>query len=109
MATLNLEETDAMFLQYVGNHLPNGTASHIREDLKPVYILSQTNFHSLYILLRLFYISINAFCNFLKPNLHFTLKIDSFVCDQPMLLAVLLHIKVAGYLALGSNASNLQS
>jgi hypothetical protein len=35
--------------------------------------------------------------------------IESDACDQPMLLAVLLHIKAADCLAHGSTASNLKS
>jgi len=108
MATLTLEDSGTMLLQYVGNHLPNGTASHIQEDLNPICILFATNFDPLYIFLWLFYTFVTAFCKFLKPNWHFTLMIYSDVCDQPMLLAVLLHIKTAGCLAHSIIASKLK-
>jgi len=65
MATLTLEDSGTMLLQYVENHLPNGTASHIQEDLNPVCILFTTNFNPLYIFLWLFYTFIMAFCKFL--------------------------------------------
>ena len=55
MATLTLEDSGTMLLRYVGNHLPNGTASHIQEDLNPICILFTTNFHPLYISLWLHY------------------------------------------------------
>jgi hypothetical protein len=71
MATLTLEDSGTMLPEYVGNRLPNGTASHIQEDLNPICILFTTNFHPLYISLWLFYIFIKAFCKFLKPNWHF--------------------------------------
>jgi len=85
-ATLTLVDSGTMLPEHVGNHLPSGTASHIQEDPSPICILSTTNFHPLYISLWLFYIFVKALCKFLKANWHFTLKIDSDVCDQPMLL-----------------------
>jgi hypothetical protein len=109
MATLTLEDSGTMLPEYVGNHLPSGTASHIQENLNPICILFTTNFHPLYISLWLFYIFVNAFCKFLKSNWHFTPMIYSGVCGQPVLLAVQLHIKAAGCLAHGSTASNLKS
>jgi len=86
MGTLTFEDSGTMLPEHVGNPLPSGTASHIQGDPSPICILSTANFHPLYICLWVFYIFVKAFCKFLKANWQFTLKIDSDVCDRPMLL-----------------------
>lgn len=50
--------------------------------LKSVFILLQLNFNAFCVFFRLFHISLLAFCMFLEPSRHFTLMVNTDVCDS---------------------------